>query len=67
MLVRFIAVAIIGMSLLMEGLYVAENLARHLPVGKAHSALLIIPGVLGIVILVRSRAVAEWLSDKLDI
>ena len=66
MLVRFIAVAIIGMSLLMEGLYVAENLVHNLPVGKVHCALLTIPSVLGIVILVRSRPVAEWLSEKLD-
>ena len=66
MLVRFVAVAIIGLSLLMEGLYVAGNLVRHLAVGKIRCALLAIPLVLGIVILVRSKAVAEWLSDKLE-
>ncbi len=67
MLVRFVAVAIIGVSLLMEGLYVADHLVHHLPVGKVHCALLTIPSVLGIVMLVRSRPVAEWLSDRLDI
>ncbi len=66
MLVRFVAVAIIGLSLLMEGLYVAANLARHLAIGKVHCALLTIPLMLGIAMLARSRAVAEWLSEKLD-
>ena len=66
MLVRFVAVAVIGVSLLMEGLYVADSLVHHVPVGKAHCALLTIPAVLGVVILARSRPVAEWLSEKLD-
>jgi len=66
MLVRCVAVAIVGLSLLMEGLYVAGNLVRHLPVGKVHCVLLTIPSVLGIVMLARSKAVAEWLADKLD-
>lgn len=66
MLVRFVAAAIIGMSLLMEGLYVADNLIHHVAIGKVHCALLTIPSVLGIVILARSRPVAEWLSEKLD-
>jgi len=67
MLVRFVAVAVIGVSLLVGGLYVADHLVHHLPLGKVHCALLAIPSVLGIVILVRSRPVAEWLSDKIDI
>ena len=66
MLVRFVAVAIIGVGVLMEGLYVAGNLVRHLAIGKVHCALLTIPPALGIVMLARSRAVAEWLSEKLD-
>ena len=67
MLVRFVAVAIIGVSLLMEGLYVADSFVHQVPVGKTHCALLTIPALLGVVILIRSRPVAEWLSDKLDI
>ncbi|MGA3283461.1 MAG: hypothetical protein ABSD57_03240 [Verrucomicrobiota bacterium] len=66
-LVRFVAVAIIGLSLIVEGLYVAGNLVRHLAIGKVHCALLTIPLVLGIVILARSKAVAEWLSNMLDV
>jgi len=66
MLVRFVAIAIIGVSLLMAGLYVADNLVRHVAIGKVHCALLTVPLVLGIAMLARSRAVAEWLSQKLD-
>jgi len=66
MLVRFVGIAIIGVSLLMAGLYVADNLVHHVAVGKVHCALLTVPLVLGIAVLVRSRAVAEWLSEKLD-
>jgi len=66
MLVRFVAVAAIGLSVLLEGLYVAGNLVRHLEVEKVHCALLIIPLVLGIGILVRSRVIADWLRRKLE-
>ncbi len=66
MLVRFVGVAIIGLSVLMEGLYVAGNLVRHLPIGKVHCVLLTVPLVLGVAMLSRSRTVAEWLSEKLD-
>jgi len=67
MLVRFVAVAVIGISVLMAGLDAADNLVHHLPVGIIHCGLLLVPAVLGIVILVRSRPVAEWLADKLDL
>ena len=67
MLVRFVAVALIGLSLLMEGLYLAGNLVHHLPVGIIHCVLLLIPLVLGVAMLARSRTVAEWLSERLDI
>jgi len=66
MLVRFVAVAVIGLSLLQAGLFVAGNHARHLAIGKAHCALLIIPSVIGMALLARARAVAEWLSNKLE-
>jgi len=66
MLVRFVAVAVIGVSLLLEGLYVADNLVHHVAVGKIHCALLAVPLILGVAMLVRAKAVAEWLSEKLD-
>jgi len=66
MLVRFVAVAIIGLSVLETGLYAAEIFVHHLAIGVVHCALLTFLLLLGIVILARSRAVAEWLSEKLD-
>jgi len=66
LLVRFVAVAVIGLSLLETGLYVAGNLVHHLAVGKVHCALLTVPLAVGLALLARSKAVAEWLSDKLD-
>jgi hypothetical protein len=66
MLVRFVAVAVIGLSLLEMGLCVAGNLVHHLAVGMVHCALLTVSLALGIVILAKSKAVAEWLSDKFE-
>lgn len=66
MLVRFVAVAVIGLSLLEMGLYVAGNLVHHLAVGMVYCALLTVSLALGIVILAKSKAVAEWLSDKFE-
>jgi len=66
MLVRFVAVAIIGLSVLEAGLYAAEILMHHLAIGIVHCAFLALLLLLGIGILAKSRAVAEWLSEKLD-
>lgn len=66
LLVRFVAVAIIGLSLLDVALYVAGNLVHHLAVGKVRCALSSIPVAAGLLLLARARAVAEWLSNKLD-
>ncbi len=67
MLVRFVAVTVIGLGLVMAGLSAADSLARKVPVDKIHCALLLIPVLLGIVMLIRSKALAEWLSDRLEL
>lgn len=66
MLVRFIAVAIIGLSVLEIGLYLAESHMHHEPINVFHSAVLAAPLVLGMVLLVKARAVAEWISNRFD-
>ena len=66
MLVRFIAIGLIGLSVLEIGLYAGDCYVHHQPIRIGHSALLFIPFVLGIVILVRARAVAEWISSKIN-
>jgi len=82
MLVRFVSVAMIGLSVLAEGLYVADCFAHSgfhrndpsspnfsrppVAISKVHCALLAVPFLAGVVLLVASKPVAEWLSDKLD-
>ena len=66
MLVRFIAVGLIGLSVLELGLYGGECHVHHQPVQVFHAVLLFIPLVLGIVVLAKARAVAEWISNKFD-
>ena len=66
MLVYFIAIGLIGLSVLELGLYAGECHVHHQPVQVFHAVLLFIPLVLGIVVLVRARAVAEWISNKFD-
>ena len=67
MLVCFTAATLISLSLLEFGLYLAECHKHHAPVGVIHASLLMVPFVLGAAILVRGRAVAEWISNKLDV
>ncbi len=66
MLARFIAIGLVGLSVLELGLYGGECFVHHRPVQVLHGALLFIPFVLGIVIFARARAVAEWISNKFD-
>ena len=66
MLVYFIAIGLIGLSVLELGLYGGECFVHHQPVQIFHAVLLFIPFVLGIVVLARARAVAEWISNKFD-
>ena len=66
MLDYFTAVALVGLSALELLLYWAEQHKHHLPVGIVHSLLLSMPLVFGFVILAQARAVAKWISDKLD-
>ena len=66
MFVRFAAVGLVGLSVLELGLYVAECLAHHQPVQVLHGLLLFLPFVLGIVIFVRARVIAEWIENRFD-
>ena len=66
MLVYFTAAALVSLSLLEFGLYLAECHKHQAPVGVAHASLLLVPCVVGVAILVRGRAVAAWDSNQLD-
>jgi hypothetical protein len=66
MLVCFIAIALIGYGLLEAGLYWGECLAHKQPVNISHFAFPAIPLLAGLALLVRAKAVAKWISDKLE-
>ena len=66
MLVHFTAIGLIGLSLLELGLYGGECYVHHQPVQIFHAVPLFIPFVLGIIVLAKARAVAEWISNKFD-
>ena len=63
-----IALALIIISLVEIGLYLTECLVpkEHIPMKILPFVSKSIPAVLGIVMLVKSKALAEWISDKLD-
>lgn len=66
MLVRFIAVSLMGVSVVEIALYWVVCSSHHAPMETFPCVLKSIPAVLGIVILIKARAVAEWISNKLD-
>ena len=66
MLVRFIAAALIGCTVVELALYwfIARHNNTSLEIFRC--ILKSIPSVLGIVMLVKARAIAEWISNKFD-
>ena len=64
--VRFSATALIGLSLLEEGLYAGECFIHHQLFQILHGLYLALPFILGIVGFVQARAIADWISNKLD-
>jgi hypothetical protein len=69
MLVRLIGVLFVVASILELGLYWAEcSFAKPpVPVEKIPCILKLIPAAIGLVVLVKAKAIAEWLSDKFDL
>jgi len=66
MLVRFIAVSLIAISVVEIALYWVLSSAHQTPMQTFPCVLKSIPAVVGIVILIKAKAVANWLSDLLD-
>jgi hypothetical protein len=66
MLVRFIAAGLIGCSALVLVLYKVESFVHHQPMEIFPCVLKSIPAALGLVILIKAKSVAEWISDKFD-
>jgi len=69
-LVRMVGVILMIASVLEFGLYWAEcSLHKPEPVHMEAVPVILrcLPALLGAVILVKSRAIAEWVADKLDL
>ena len=66
MLVRFIACSLLGVSIVELSLYWVVSSTHHLPVGILSCFFKSIPAVIGLIVLVKSKAIAEWLANKLD-
>jgi hypothetical protein len=66
MFVRFVAAGFMGMSVVEIALDWAEFKFRQVPVNIPLAALWIILFLVGVVILIKARAVADWISEKLE-
>jgi hypothetical protein len=66
MLVRFVAATLIAWAVVDIALYVAVSQHTHKPVEIFPCILKSITGVVGIVVLIKARALAEWISNKMD-
>ncbi|MBW8863610.1 MAG: hypothetical protein JF609_01560 [Verrucomicrobia bacterium] len=67
MLVRFVAAALIGWAVIELSLYIVICRHKAVPVEVMQCVVKAIPLILGTVILVKDQAIAEWVSDKLDL
>jgi len=66
MFVRFVAIALVGMSAIELSSYWAEYHFRQKPVNLPFAALWGLIFLAGIGLIIKSRAVAGWLADKLE-
>ena len=67
MLVRFIAATLIGWALMELALYVVICRHNGTPVQTIPCVIKSTPMIAGLVMLVRAKPLAAWVSDKLDL
>jgi hypothetical protein len=67
MLVRFIAIGLMGWAVAEFALYWVVCHHKNLPLEILPCLLKSLPFFVGVVILIKSRTLAEWLSDTLDL
>lgn len=67
MLVRFVAVALIGWAFVDVSLYWVICSHDNKPVEVIPCLLKSLPFLLGVIMLIRAKSLAEWVSDKLDL
>ncbi len=66
MLVRFIAAALIAWAVVDVALYLAVSQHTRKPVEISICMLKSISAVLGLVVLIKAKAIAGWISSLLD-
>jgi hypothetical protein len=66
MLVRVVAVTLIGWALIDFTLYCLVSQHDNRPMKIFPCIVKSIPAVLGVVMLIKAKVVAQWISDKLD-
>ena len=67
MLVRFLAVTLIGWTIVDLSLYWIIRSHNNQPLEVLPCILKSLPFLFGVVGLIRAKALAQWLSDKLDL
>lgn len=66
LLVRFTAACLMGMSIVELALYWAEFKFRQVPVSVPFAVLWGMVFLAGVAVLIRSKSIADWISDKLE-
>jgi hypothetical protein len=66
MLVRFIALSLMGVTLVNLVLYWVVSQHNHAGMTLFPCLLKSIPAGIGLVVLIKARAIAGWVSNKLD-
>jgi hypothetical protein len=66
MLVRFVAVSLIGVTIVELVLYWVVGSAHHTPLEIFPIILKSIPFLLGVVMLIKSKSLAAWVAEKLE-
>ena len=66
MLVRLIAVAFIGWTAVELALYWLVCDHKHVPMKVIPVTTKSLPLAIGLILLIKSKAVAQWISDKFD-
>jgi uncharacterized membrane protein HdeD (DUF308 family) len=66
MLIRVVAAALIGWAVADIALYCVLRQHKNLPVEIIPCILKSISAVAGIIILIKAKSIAEWISEKLD-
>jgi hypothetical protein len=66
MLVRFIALSLIGIAIVDISLYWVVCSSHHEPVQILPCLTKSLPAIAGLVILIKAKALAEWISNKMD-